>query len=217
MKKYERIRLIASAPDLTDDFFKSSLIMIIENMQEGAFGFVINKPTDIGLNEIYSDQRATNTSGITAWQGGPVDQNRGFLMTQNSIINKLGLSELAEKEEILSFTDDIRVLSGQKFIKQFFEVYSDFNQTSRPRQTKILGAHSGPQAMIHPFKFLMGYSGWDIQQLDHEIAEGMWLEVPFDLKLVFHSNPNNVWKQALTTIGLGNIESYQVLHSEWLN
>ena len=56
----------------------------------------------------------------------------------------------------------------------------------------------------------MGYSGWEVDQLDDEINDGIWIEVPFDEKLVFDTPPDQAWRQALASVGLVNIESYQV-------
>lgn len=213
----EKVRLIAAAPDMIDSNFKNSLILVIENMHEGAFGFIVNKPSDIMLNEIYSESHSICTSDLNAWEGGPVDEDRGFLMTHSSLLRQLGLDQMAEEEEAISFSDNVVVLSDTDFVKEFFTQYVDNVENYMPGHRRITGATSGRKRKNQPFKFLLGYAGWDIDQLDDEIAEGLWIEVPFEERLVFNTPPEKAWKEALAKVGLVNVDSYIVPDSDWLN
>jgi putative transcriptional regulator len=213
----EKVRLIAAAPDLTDPNFKHALIMVIENMHEGAFGFIVNKESDISLNEIYSESNSICATEIPAWEGGPVDETRGFLMTQQSAIIGLGLDEMADEEEVLHFSENVKVLSDTGFVKTFLNQYIDSIEMYKQNTREIVGASAQQIKKRFPFKFLMGYSGWDVDQLDEEIAEGLWIEIPFDDDLIFNIPADKAWRTALATVGLVNVESYQVPTSDWLN
>lgn len=50
-------------------------------------------------------------------------------------------------------------------------------------------------------RFFIGYSGWTEGQLDHEIKEESWLTVMCTRKLIFNTNPEDIWKEALTQLG----------------
>lgn len=50
-------------------------------------------------------------------------------------------------------------------------------------------------------RFYLGYSGWSAGQLQHEMEEKTWLTVNSTSELVFHSNINNIWKDALNQMG----------------
>jgi putative transcriptional regulator len=53
-----------------------------------------------------------------------------------------------------------------------------------------------------PFvRFYLGYSEWAPGQLESEIALGAWILAPGGTDLVFSDNPDNVWQQALQTLG----------------
>ena len=104
-KVSERIRLIAAAPDSGDPVFKQSLVLVIENMHEGAFGFIVNKSSDILLNEIYTGETPILSSSLNAWEGGPVDETRGFLMAKSSYVKHLGFGSLKQDEETLHFSE----------------------------------------------------------------------------------------------------------------
>lgn len=50
-------------------------------------------------------------------------------------------------------------------------------------------------------RFYIGYSGWGSGQLDDELKEKTWLTVHAIRKLVFHKNPDEIWKEALRHMG----------------
>jgi putative transcriptional regulator len=50
-------------------------------------------------------------------------------------------------------------------------------------------------------KFFIGYSGWAAGQLDEEMEEKSWLTVKATERLIFHENPDEVWKDALRELG----------------
>ena len=50
-------------------------------------------------------------------------------------------------------------------------------------------------------RFFIGYSGWGQGQLEIEMKEKSWLTVSAIQKLVFHPNPDEVWKDSLNHLG----------------
>ncbi len=50
-------------------------------------------------------------------------------------------------------------------------------------------------------RFYIGYSGWGEGQLDDEIASRSWIITPANHQLVFHSEPELIWRDALKTMG----------------
>lgn len=50
-------------------------------------------------------------------------------------------------------------------------------------------------------RFFIGYSGWGSGQLQEEMTEKTWLTVKANRKLVFHSNPADVWKDSIKHLG----------------
>ncbi len=50
-------------------------------------------------------------------------------------------------------------------------------------------------------RFFIGYSGWSEGQLDGELTEKSWLTVEATRKLVFHTHPEEVWKDSLKELG----------------
>lgn len=55
---------------------------------------------------------------------------------------------------------------------------------------------------IDEVKFFIGYSGWSENQLDNEIQQNTWVVHPsFDSSLAFINDGENLWKQALISLG----------------
>lgn len=47
----------------------------------------------------------------------------------------------------------------------------------------------------------IGYSGWSNGQLNNEMEAKSWLTVGATRKLIFHRNPENIWKDSLKHLG----------------
>ncbi len=54
-------------------------------------------------------------------------------------------------------------------------------------------------------RFFIGYSGWSEGQLNEEMKEESWLTVKATRKLIFDTQPEDVWKNSLKQLG-GNYE-----------
>ncbi|MEO5648130.1 MAG: YqgE/AlgH family protein [Chitinophagaceae bacterium] len=50
-------------------------------------------------------------------------------------------------------------------------------------------------------RFFIGYSGWSEGQLAGELTEKSWLTVEATRKLIFHTKPEEVWKDSLRHLG----------------
>ena len=48
----------------------------------------------------------------------------------------------------------------------------------------------------------LGYAGWMPGQLEREIADGSWLVVPIDDPLVFETEIDDIWAQAIRLLGI---------------
>lgn len=50
-------------------------------------------------------------------------------------------------------------------------------------------------------RFFIGYSGWSEGQLNDELEEKTWLTVEATRHLIFHQQPDHVWKDSLKHLG----------------
>jgi len=69
--------LLIADPSLTDGVFNRTVIHIADHSSEdGAIGFIMNKPTDKKVGEILQGDLFTNLQSIPIYFGGPVDTDQ---------------------------------------------------------------------------------------------------------------------------------------------
>ncbi len=57
------------------------------------------------------------------------------------------------------------------------------------------------QIDLRKIKFFIGYSGWAEKQIEDELKEKSWLTAEATRNLLFHSKPDNIWKDSLKHLG----------------
>ncbi len=70
---------LVSMPALKGDYFQASVTFLIDHNTDGAFGLVINNPTDMQLQDIFPELEGT-TQQVDLLEGGPVEQDRIFFL-----------------------------------------------------------------------------------------------------------------------------------------
>ncbi len=50
-------------------------------------------------------------------------------------------------------------------------------------------------------RLFVGYSGWSPGQLDKELGEGSWIVTDLAPRLLFDTSPQNIWKEAIHSLG----------------
>lgn len=89
--KPEKGRLLISEPFLPDPNFERTVVLLCEHNNEGSFGFVLNKPSILKVNEVVEDMH--NLEEIV-FVGGPVQQDTLHFLHRNESIE--GTSEIRE-------------------------------------------------------------------------------------------------------------------------
>lgn len=78
--------LLLSMPQLTDENFERTVVLLCEHTAEGAFGLVVNRPTTVAAAEVVPfDPPIETTRGPLLWQGGPVEPERGWILLGESV------------------------------------------------------------------------------------------------------------------------------------
>ncbi len=84
--------LLVSEPFLLDSYFKRAVVLIGEHDEHGTVGFILNKPTDVKINDAVEDFPEFDTP---LYFGGPVDTDSLFYI--HTIGEKLkGAREIAK-------------------------------------------------------------------------------------------------------------------------
>jgi putative transcriptional regulator len=80
-------QFLIAMPNLKDPYFHRAVIYVCEHNEEGAMGLVINIPVDLSLEALLSQidledapETIHSLAGHPVFQGGPVAQERGFVL-----------------------------------------------------------------------------------------------------------------------------------------
>jgi putative transcriptional regulator len=73
--------LLVSMPQLLDPNFARTVILLCEHSADGAFGLVVNRPTDTPAAEaVHLDPPPATKGSTRLWVGGPVEPQRGWIL-----------------------------------------------------------------------------------------------------------------------------------------
>ncbi len=163
--------LLLSMPQLADPNFHRSVVLLCEHGPEGAFGLVLNRPTETPATEAVQlglDLPPILPEALRLWIGGPVEPQRGWIL--------LGAQP--------ADADAVRVCEG---------VYLS---TSADLLRRLLAASPASGARL-----LTGYAGWGPGQLDAELSASAWLMADVDVDIVFQTAPDRMWEAAIRRLG----------------
>jgi putative transcriptional regulator len=74
--------LLLSMPQLLDPNFARTVILLCEHAPEGAFGLVINRPSELTAAEaVQLEPPIGESNGMPLFLGGPVEPQRGWILT----------------------------------------------------------------------------------------------------------------------------------------
>lgn len=162
-------RTLIAMPDMGDERFDHSVILLCAHSDEGAMGLMINMPTegvslrnlaeqlDIDMHADFQD-RPVHT-------GGPVEQERGFV---------LHTADYASSLSTLPVTESIAMTGTLDVIEDLVE-------------------GTGPEVAL----ICLGYCGWGPGQLEAEIVQNAWLVGEAPLPLIFRTPDARKWEAAL--------------------
>lgn len=165
---------LAAMPQVLDPFFHRSVVLMLEYEPNGSFGFIINRPTELTLQEMLEsvDLVWSGSPAAKTFFGGPVQPSLGNFVFDAPIPSSADDVLVVDVCDGLRLSQDLRVL--------------------------------GTIAPDPPdrFRLFLGYAGWSPEQLDQEIERNDWLIAPFDAGIVFMSDPDTIWDRVIESIGV---------------
>jgi len=173
---------LIAMPGLADAAFAKSVVYLCEHSERGALGLVINKPSDIKLQNLFDKVDLplgrADLKDEPVFQGGPVQTERGFVLHE---------AILPEAE-----TTDGPVYASTMVIPGGLEM-----TTSRD-VLEALSTGGGPRQVL----VSLGYAAWGEGQLESEISENSWLTVDADRAIIFDTPVAQRYDKALSLLGL---------------
>ena len=76
-----RAALLLSMPQLQDPNFSKTVVLLCDYGPEGAFGLVLNRPTDMPASAMVRlEPPVVHGNNLPLWIGGPVEPERGWIL-----------------------------------------------------------------------------------------------------------------------------------------
>jgi len=176
--------LLCAVPQLQDPNFKRSVVLMLEHGPHGALGLVLNNPMTERVSDIAQGLGLhwVGDEGASIHLAGPVETMRGWVLHDQATWDP-------NADEILPGV----------YLTTSLEPITEAGRTI----VGTAGSH---------FLFLLGYAGWEVAQIEGEIAAGSWVAVPFadtaspgagvDPHWLFNTPADSMWAQALGSIGV---------------
>ena len=187
-------QFLIAMPALTDPYFARSLVFVCEHNERGALGVIVNRPLDMTLGSLFDrvelklDDDAL--SGQPVYFGGPVQTDRGFVLHRNSTPSKAPPVEIGSGGS----SDDAPAGPWNSSLR-----VSEWVSLTSSRDILV---SIGTQGLPHDLIVTLGYAGWSAGQLENEMLQNAWLNVPGDPRILFDMPYEERLPAAMQSLGV---------------
>jgi len=172
-------QLLIAMPGMLDDQFAGTVVYICEHNSQGAMGLVVNRPTNLGLKDLFDrielKLEIAPLEKQPVYLGGPVQTERGFVLHPQA--------------------EDIRYSSS-------LTIPGGLAMTTSKDVLEAVSNGQGPQQ----FLMTLGYAGWSAGQLEDEISRNGWLNVSTNIdglkKIIFETPFDQRYQKVMSIIGV---------------
>ena len=161
---------LVATKKMKDNRFEKTVIVMLENDKDGAWGFVINKPigsiplallVDPSLSTSEEREELYKVNILIFW-GGPVEVKEIFVLHSNEYQSKTTKNY------------------GSISISQDYNILFDIAEKKGPEKSLVI----------------LGYSGWGSGQLEGEIERDHWILSDLDVDIIFEKESIKKWLKA---------------------
>lgn len=168
-------------PSLANSWFENTITYIFEHNEDGALGFVINRPAPITAIEIYHQLKIEiddpASANAVVLEGGPIETQRGF------VLFKANCDIATESDELAAHIE-----TGEHGV----------NLCGSTGLLDSIGAGKGPDDYL----LILGYAGWGAGQLESEMAENSWLTCAASTDILFCEEYQQRFNKAASSMGV---------------
>jgi putative transcriptional regulator len=164
--------------NLMDPNFFRSVVLMMSHDEEGAFGLVVNRPSRYTLGDLVDGARDTPAAAVPVYIGGPVQQEILFMLHAEFP------GDVSSEGSEHPLEDVVFEPATQPMMDYLKEEWSALDEGERPA-----------------VRLYAGYSGWGPGQLESELKADAWVILKATSEIVFHSDPEKGWADALARKG----------------
>lgn len=171
--------LLVATPRLEDPNFHRSVVFVIDDdASEGTLGVIVNRPSDLEVDEVLADWGSHASEPAVMFVGGPVGTDAG-----------LALAVPGNGEQPLGWRS-----------------LEPMDTSVWPTGLGTVDLDTPPEVVadaLRRFRVFAGHAGWSSGQLRAEIDEGAWYVLPATAEDVFCAEPHTLWSRVLRRQGGG--------------
>ena len=171
-------QFLVAMPDMADERFSESVILVVGHGAEGAMGLVVNHElANLTFADILDELDLGDPDAVirlpdsirqrAVMRGGPVEKGRGFVLH-----------------------------SGDYHSGNTYKVTEEIGLTATLDVLKAMAFGPAPKRSL----FALGCCGWSAGQLEDEITANGWLTVPFNRELIFDVPVEKRYEHALASL-----------------
>ena len=166
--------LLIAMPKLSDPFFHKTVVFLTDFLEDGATGFILNKLSySLDCTKIELPEGKINKK----YNSYPIWF--GGPVDPDHIWMIYNQDHYPHQEAGMILSDNIAIAQNTDIL--------------RDAENLI------PQDAI---KIIHGYSGWDKEQLEEEILNSYWITADLNYDMIFKSNPEELWDDAIKALGI---------------
>lgn len=116
-------KLLIATELVQGELFEQTVVLLLHYDETGAFGLVVNRPTDVKPEELLADEDAIEGYSGTLFWGGPVqmDSLRALLLTDTP---PAGAEQIIESVHLVSYEDALEGVPKDPASVRFFIGYA---------------------------------------------------------------------------------------------
>jgi putative transcriptional regulator len=175
-------RLLVATPVIGDPNFHRTVVFLLDHGDSGALGVVINRPTDVGLEESLPGWDELATAPNVVFVGGPVEQ-----------AGAIGLGRIAPGTPIEGLGEDDAEGPWSPVLTAL--------DTVGPLATVDLTRDPAEVYGIDSLRVFVGYAGWGPGQLEGELGEEAWVVAEARPADLWSADPEGLWERVLRRQG----------------
>lgn len=168
-------QFLIAMPHLEDSYFSRTVTLVCQHDENGALGVVVNRTLDsLSISDVLREFNLAEPAS-THLTNAPI-------YVGGPVHNELGLvlhKDLGRWQSTL-------------------QVGTQLGLTSSRDVLEAISNSDGPDHCL----LVLGYAGWGAGQLDFEIQQNSWLNVPADPRIIFDVDVGQRWVEAVASLGI---------------
>ncbi len=166
-------QFLVAMPSMSDSIFERTVVLVCMHDEEGALGIVVNRITELLLEDILKELNLDSYGNSETKL--PVHFGGPCQVERGLVLH----------DASQSWSSTLRV-------------GTEFGLTMSKDVLEAISENRGPEMFLP----VLGFAGWESDQLENEMQNNMWLSTPADSSIIFDTPIQDRWLKAASLVGI---------------